>query len=69
MVFIILPGCFPCSNVSIIRECECTNGTDGSYYGTNNRKCFEEFHAFPSCFDVGDITTGLVCIDYFLQWV
>ena len=33
MVFIILQGCFPCSNVSIIRECECTNGTYGSYYG------------------------------------
>ena len=32
MVFIILQGCFPCSNVSIIRECECTNGTYGSYY-------------------------------------
>ena len=33
MVFIILQGCFPCSNVSIIRECECTNGTYGLYYG------------------------------------
>ena len=32
MVFIILQGCFPCSNVLIIRECECTNGTYGSYY-------------------------------------
>ena len=36
MVFIILQGCFPCSNVSIIREYECTNGTYGSYYGYNN---------------------------------
>ena len=35
MVFIILQGCFPCSNVSIIRECECTNGMYGSYYATN----------------------------------
>ena len=32
MVFIIPQGGFPCSNVSIIRECECTNGTYGSYY-------------------------------------
>ena len=32
MVFIILQGCFPCLNVSIIRECKCTNGTYGSYY-------------------------------------
>ena len=35
MVFIILQGCFPCSNVSIIRECECTNGAYGSYYDVN----------------------------------
>ena len=39
MVFIILQGCFPCSNVSILRECECTNGTYGSYYDHKHYSC------------------------------
>ena len=33
MAFTILGGCFSYSNDKNVRECECTNGTYGSYYG------------------------------------
>ena len=33
MVFTILEGCFSDANDNNVRECECTNGTYGSYYG------------------------------------
>ena len=35
MVFTILQGCLPYSNDWNIRECKCTYGTYGSYYGAN----------------------------------
>ena len=49
MVFIIIQGCFPSSNISIIRECECTNGTYGSYYGTSTRRLYSLFHTMFDC--------------------